>query len=174
MTGSLGSGGMTDILTELSKREPFSSWFFLLLDPARETPYQDGNIVLLPHMWDISPLYSVADMLITRGGASTLTEAIAARKPVVIVPWRGAANDHQMKNALTALAVSGEMALVWDERGETLDELALKLERLRGEYIRENSFAANLLYNSGEIAETNCRRLWNFVAGCREGEVDVE
>jgi UDP-N-acetylglucosamine--N-acetylmuramyl-(pentapeptide) pyrophosphoryl-undecaprenol N-acetylglucosamine transferase len=171
MTGSLGSGGMANILTELAGRESFSSWFFLLLDPESAAPRSAGNIVRLPRVWDISPLYSVSDMLITRGGASTLTEAIAARKPAVVVPWRGAADDHQMKNALAA---SGEMTLVWDERGDSIDELALKLKRLHGKYTRENGFESNLLYNSGEAAETNCRRLWSFVVNCRKGEVDVE
>jgi UDP-N-acetylglucosamine--N-acetylmuramyl-(pentapeptide) pyrophosphoryl-undecaprenol N-acetylglucosamine transferase len=174
MTGSLGSGGMANILTELAGRAPFLSWLFLLLDPESETPRSAGNVVRLPNMWDISPLYSVSDMLITRGGASTLTEAIAARKPTVIVPWRGAADDHQMKNALAALAVSGETALVWDERGDSLGELAVKLELLHDKYIRENGFTANLLYNSGEAAETNCRRLWCFAANYGKGEVDVE
>jgi UDP-N-acetylglucosamine--N-acetylmuramyl-(pentapeptide) pyrophosphoryl-undecaprenol N-acetylglucosamine transferase len=174
MTGSLGSGGMANILTELAKRESFPQWLFLMLDPGSETPHSAGNIVRLPHMWDISPLYSVSDMLITRGGASTLTEAIAARKPTLIVPWRGAADDHQMKNALAALAVSGETALVWDERADSLDEFAVKLEILHGKYIRGNSFTANLLYNSGETAETNCRRLWCFAANHWKGEVDVE
>ena len=174
MTGSLGSGGMTDILMELTKLEPFRSWFFLLLDPGNETPRSAGNIVHLPRMWDISPLYSVSDMLITRGGASTLTEAIAMRKPTVAVPWRGAADDHQMKNALTAFAVSGEMTLVWDERTDSMDGLASKLEHLYDKYIRRNGFEANLLYNSSDAAETNCRRLWDFVANYWKGEVDVE
>ena len=171
ITGSLGSGGMTDILTELTRLERFTSWFFLLLDPEIKTPYPDGNIVRLPHMWDISPLYSVSDMLITRGGASTLTEAIAMRKPTVVVPWRGAADDHQMKNALAA---SGGAVLVWDERGDSPGDLVSKLERLHDKYVRRNGLAANLLYNSGEAAETNCRRLWDFVANFRKGEVDVE
>jgi UDP-N-acetylglucosamine--N-acetylmuramyl-(pentapeptide) pyrophosphoryl-undecaprenol N-acetylglucosamine transferase len=174
MTGSLGSGGMANILTELAGREPFLSWFFLLLDPERETPHSAGNIVRLPHIWDISPLYSVSDMLITRGGASTLTEAIAAQKPTLVVPWRGAADDHQMKNTLALLAISGETALLWDERGDSLDELALKLERLHDKYILGNGRVANLLYNSGEASEINCRRLWCFVANYWKGEVDVE
>jgi hypothetical protein len=79
-----------------------------------------------------------------------------------------------MKNALAALAASGETALVWDERGDSLDELAFKLELLRDKYIRGNGLAANLLYNSGEAAETNCRVLWYFVADHWKGEVDVE
>jgi UDP-N-acetylglucosamine--N-acetylmuramyl-(pentapeptide) pyrophosphoryl-undecaprenol N-acetylglucosamine transferase len=171
MTGSLGSCGMANILIELTRLERLASWFFLLLDPGSETPRLAGNIVHLPHMWDISPLYSVSDMLITRGGASTLTEAIAMRKPTVVVPWRGAADDHQMKNAREA---SNEMTLIWDERADSVGELALKLERLYCRYIRKNCLAAKLLYNSGETGEANCRRLWNFVANYWKGEVDVE
>jgi UDP-N-acetylglucosamine--N-acetylmuramyl-(pentapeptide) pyrophosphoryl-undecaprenol N-acetylglucosamine transferase len=174
LTGSLGSGGMANILTELTKSERLASWFFLLLDPEVETPQAAGNVVRLPRMWDISPLYSVSDMLMTRGGASTLTEATAARKPTVIVPWRGAADDHQMKNAREAFAASGEMTLIWDERGDSIGEFVLKLERLRDKYMRKNGLAANLLYNSSEAAETNCRKLWNFVAKHWKGEVDVE
>jgi UDP-N-acetylglucosamine--N-acetylmuramyl-(pentapeptide) pyrophosphoryl-undecaprenol N-acetylglucosamine transferase len=174
MTGSLGSEGMANILIELTQSERLASWFFLLLDPETETPHSAGNIAHVPHMWDISPLYCVSDMLITRGGASTLTEAIAMRKPTVVIPWRGAADDHQMKNAHEALAVSGDMTIVWDERGGLLSELVLKLEHLYDKYIRKNGRTANLLYNSGETAETNCRRLWNYVSNYRKGEVDVD
>jgi UDP-N-acetylglucosamine--N-acetylmuramyl-(pentapeptide) pyrophosphoryl-undecaprenol N-acetylglucosamine transferase len=171
MTGSLGSGGMANILTELARLKSLASWFFFLIDPASETPRLAGNIARLPHMWDISPLYSVSDMLITRGGASTLTEAAAMRKPTVVVPWRGAADDHQMKNAVAA---SGEMTLVWDERTDSLGELALKLERLYDKHIREDGSTTDLLYNSGKAGEANCRRLWDFVANYWKGEVDVE
>lgn len=44
--------------------------------------------------------YSVADVIIARSGASTVSEACIAAKPMIFVPLPTAAEDHQTKNAL--------------------------------------------------------------------------
>jgi UDP-N-acetylglucosamine--N-acetylmuramyl-(pentapeptide) pyrophosphoryl-undecaprenol N-acetylglucosamine transferase len=42
---------------------------------------------------------ATADLVICRAGAGTLAELAALRKPAIVVPWPGAANDHQTANA---------------------------------------------------------------------------
>src|SRR4029079_153803 len=46
----------------------------------------------------IEDLYCAADLLVGRGGASTVAEAAVTGTPSVLVPWRGAAGDHQTTN----------------------------------------------------------------------------
>ena len=44
-------------------------------------------------------LYAAADLLVTRGGASTIAELRPPGTPAILVPWPGAAENHQVDNA---------------------------------------------------------------------------
>jgi UDP-N-acetylglucosamine--N-acetylmuramyl-(pentapeptide) pyrophosphoryl-undecaprenol N-acetylglucosamine transferase len=44
-------------------------------------------------------LYSALDVFVARAGASTIAEVAALGVPAVLVPWSGAADDHQTLNA---------------------------------------------------------------------------
>ena len=47
---------------------------------------------------DMATLYAAADLWLGRGGASTVHEVAATGTPAVLVPWSGAAEDHQVDN----------------------------------------------------------------------------
>jgi UDP-N-acetylglucosamine--N-acetylmuramyl-(pentapeptide) pyrophosphoryl-undecaprenol N-acetylglucosamine transferase len=169
MTGSLGSGKMSGVLSGLTELDEFSSWRFLIIDSSVDISRKtEKNITRMPRMWNISALYAASDILITRGGASTLSEVKALGIPSVVVPWRKAAGDHQMKNAL---AVLSEKIEIWDEEKDSLADLSCKLRKLHAKYCGENGDAGNLLYNACEIGEKNCRKLWEFIADFMEGDV---
>jgi UDP-N-acetylglucosamine--N-acetylmuramyl-(pentapeptide) pyrophosphoryl-undecaprenol N-acetylglucosamine transferase len=173
MTGSLGSGSLSEVLAELAKMEVFLTWTFFAIDPRVDAPQRAGaNVTRLPKMWDISPVYAVSDILVTRCGASTLAEIEALGIPAVAVPWRGAADDHQMKNA--RLAAASEKILIWDELNDTLADLAEKIQNLYAVYCDSKSSKGNMLYNAGETCEKNCRLLWDFADSFRKGEVELE
>ena len=44
--------------------------------------------------------YSVADLVLSRAGASSISELCIVGKPAILVPFPHAAEDHQTKNAL--------------------------------------------------------------------------
>ena len=46
----------------------------------------------------IELLYAAADLLVGRGGASTVAEVAVTGTPAILVPWSGAAEDHQTLN----------------------------------------------------------------------------
>jgi UDP-N-acetylglucosamine--N-acetylmuramyl-(pentapeptide) pyrophosphoryl-undecaprenol N-acetylglucosamine transferase len=48
---------------------------------------------------DMPKRFADADLILCRSGASTVAELAAAGRPAVLVPFPGAADDHQMKNA---------------------------------------------------------------------------
>lgn len=50
---------------------------------------------------DMALAYSAADIIVSRAGAIAISELAVARKPVLLVPFPFAAEDHQTKNALT-------------------------------------------------------------------------
>jgi len=48
---------------------------------------------------DMGEVYRQADLVVSRAGATTLAELAVLRKPVVLIPYPYAADDHQEKNA---------------------------------------------------------------------------
>jgi UDP-N-acetylglucosamine--N-acetylmuramyl-(pentapeptide) pyrophosphoryl-undecaprenol N-acetylglucosamine transferase len=73
-------------------------------------------------------LYAASDVMVTRAGASTIAELAATGTPAVIVPWPGAAENHQLDNART-LTDHGAGVLL-EERDLTASSLATTLGRL--------------------------------------------
>ena len=44
-------------------------------------------------------VYAAADLMMTRAGAATIAELATVGMPALIVPWPGAAENHQVENA---------------------------------------------------------------------------
>lgn len=71
--------------------------------------------------------YSAADLVISRAGASSISELCLLGKPVILVPSPNVAEDHQTKNAL-ALVDKDAAVMVRDRDAEKdLVETALKI-----------------------------------------------
>jgi UDP-N-acetylglucosamine--N-acetylmuramyl-(pentapeptide) pyrophosphoryl-undecaprenol N-acetylglucosamine transferase len=71
--------------------------------------------------------FSVADLVISRAGAGTISELSLLAKPVILVPSPNVAEDHQTRNAL-ALADRQAAVLIKDaEAEEMLITTALEL-----------------------------------------------
>jgi UDP-N-acetylglucosamine--N-acetylmuramyl-(pentapeptide) pyrophosphoryl-undecaprenol N-acetylglucosamine transferase len=74
----------------------------------------------------IEDLYCAADLLVGRGGASTVAEAAVTGVPSVLVPWPGAAGDHQTTNVRWLSDQGGAILLPETELtrlGAVIDEL---------------------------------------------------
>lgn len=80
--------------------------------PARAQAFIDG----------VASEMSRAALLVGRAGATTLAELAASGTPAVLIPFPGATDDHQRKNA-RVLADAGAAVLL-DERELTPDRLA--------------------------------------------------
>lgn len=157
MTGSLGSRSLQEKIAELAKRADFVSWHFLVVTPEVKTPVEmTERLTFLPKRWDIAPFYAIADILVVRGGASTLTEVLAADIPAIVVPWRGASDDHQMKNAL-AFSSEGK-AYIWNEAGETIDDFIKKIKNLHQTHHGNTSAKDKRMYNA---AGNICEKVWD-------------
>lgn len=50
---------------------------------------------------DMATAYSAADIIVSRAGAIAISELAVTKKPVLLVPFPFAAEDHQTKNAMT-------------------------------------------------------------------------
>lgn len=78
--------------------------------------YLDAGISaeISPFIDNMSAAFANADLLICRSGASTVAEVTAAAKPALFVPFAGAADNHQFKNA--ELLARNNAAVVIEEK----------------------------------------------------------
>ena len=87
-----------------------------------ETP----NLKVTDFVTDMGTAYRAADLVISRAGASSISEFCLLGKPVILVPSPNVAEDHQTKNAL-ALANRDAAIYVKDaDAPASLLELAVK------------------------------------------------
>jgi len=61
----------------------------------------DNQILIREFISDMALAYSAADVIVSRAGAIAISELAVAKKPVLLVPFPFAAEDHQTKNAMT-------------------------------------------------------------------------
>ena len=124
--GSMGSDPMAGLFRELSGEEPFRDYNFFVVGSSVDPVRVADNLLFLPRVWEIDLLYSIADVVISRAGASTLAELVAFGLPSVIIPWRAAADDHQASNA-RVFAQKG-FGTVWEYGGDTHEKLSFMID----------------------------------------------
>ena len=87
--------------------------------------------------------YAMADIVISRSGASTVSELCAARKAAIFVPSPNVAEDHQTHNAMALVRKDAALLVKDADAPETLMREAVALahdgERIA---ILENNIAA--------------------------------
>ncbi len=101
-------------------------------------------------------LYAAADLMVTRGGAGTIAELATTGAPAIIVPWPGAAENHQVDNA-KVLADQGA-ALMIEQPDFTVDRLVAEIEALRADRARlavmsHRAHEAGAAHRSGALVQ---------------------
>ena len=85
--------------------------------------------------------YAVADVVISRSGASSVSELCAARKASILVPSPNVAEDHQTHNAM-ALVRKDAAVLVKDS--EAVEKMMAEAVALAGDPARINAMETNI------------------------------
>lgn len=60
-----------------------------------------SNIYCSDFIYEMDKAYSAADVVLSRAGALSISELCLVKKPVILVPYPYAAEDHQTKNAMS-------------------------------------------------------------------------
>ena len=71
--------------------------------------------------------YAAADVVISRSGASSVSELCAAHKASIFVPSPNVAEDHQTHNAMALVSKDAALMVKDSEAGEKLMETACRL-----------------------------------------------
>ncbi|MBI4698675.1 MAG: undecaprenyldiphospho-muramoylpentapeptide beta-N-acetylglucosaminyltransferase [Nitrospirae bacterium] len=83
---------------------------------------------VIPFTFDMADAYAVADLIVSRAGATTLAELTACGKAAILVPYPFAANNHQEINARKLWDVgAAQMILDRELNGKTLSDLVRHL-----------------------------------------------
>ena len=134
--GSLGAGAVNAVVTEvvdrLGARTDLAVYHIVgdrFLEQA--APGRSGASGILYRVVgyeaQMAQLYAAADLLITRAGAGTLAEVATVGAPAIVVPWPGAAENHQVANA-QLLADQGAAVLI-EQEAFSAERLITEIER---------------------------------------------
>lgn len=89
--------------------------------------YNSKNIHVYPFINRMDYAYSVADAIISRAGAGTISELCLVGKPVILVPSPNVAEDHQTKNALALVKNNAALMVTDKDAPNTLVPQAVQL-----------------------------------------------
>ena len=84
------------------------------------------NLKIMDFVSDMGAAYKAADLVISRAGASSISEFQLIGKPVILVPSPNVAEDHQTKNAMALVNKDAALYVKDAEAPDTLLALALK------------------------------------------------
>ncbi len=159
MGGSLGSGVLNEAIAEylathrddehLAVRQITGERF------VERVAHVDGDVQhqVIGYEPDMAAVYQACDVLIGRGGASTVHEIAVTGTPAVLVPWAASADDHQTDNVRWLSEVDGAIMLNerdLDRLGDTLDDL--RTDPQRREALADAARRRGEVHRSGALA----------------------
>lgn len=100
------------------------------------------NVIQMPFISNMDMAYRAADLVISRAGASSISELQLLGKPSILVPSPNVAEDHQTKNAL-ALANRDAAIMVTD--AEAPEKLVDAMRATVNDEDKLHSLSANVL-----------------------------
>jgi UDP-N-acetylglucosamine--N-acetylmuramyl-(pentapeptide) pyrophosphoryl-undecaprenol N-acetylglucosamine transferase len=85
------------------------------------------NLKIFDFIERIDMAYAVADVIISRAGACTISELCIVGKPVILVPSPNVAEDHQTKNAMALVNRNAGMMISDHDAADKLIPEAIEL-----------------------------------------------
>lgn len=86
------------------------------------------NTKIVPYIYNMEEVENIADVIVARSGAMTITEISNLGKPSILIPLPNVSNDHQMYNAKVLEDVGAAEILLNDTLvGEELDATIKKI-----------------------------------------------
>ena len=84
------------------------------------------NLKIMDFISDMGAAYKAADLVISRAGASSISEFQLIGKPVILVPSPNVAEDHQTKNAMALVNKDAALCVKDVDAPNSLIKLALE------------------------------------------------
>ncbi len=110
--------------------------------------FKNKNIKIYDFISRMDYAYAVADVVISRAGAGTISELCLVKKPVILIPSPNVAEDHQTKNAMALVNENAAILINDNKASQLLVDEALNL-------IKDERKMQNLSKNISELAVIN-------------------
>ena len=133
--GSQGAGGINKSLSEniIKLRDSGCQWlwqsgsYYYENVAALVSLSMSDNIIVHGFIGRMDYAYAVADIIVSRSGAGTISELCLVGKPVILVPSPNVAEDHQTKNAMALSERNAAVLISENEAVQTLVDKAINL-----------------------------------------------
>ena len=86
------------------------------------------NACIVPYIYDMEKVYNLADLVVSRSGAMTITEVAKCGKPAIFIPYPYATENHQMYNA-KVLEKAGAAEII-EDKAVTAVEMNTKITNI--------------------------------------------
>lgn len=107
---------------------------------AAAQQYGGHRISVLPFIDRMDLAYAASDLIVCRAGATTIAEVTYLGKAAILIPYRHAAANHQVENALAVAERDAATVLFDDEvSGKLLETILQTLEESRLAVLRKES-----------------------------------
>lgn len=164
--GSLGSSVVNSYLKNILTK--FKGKDYQVLYVSGKASYDSiknlkvpNNVKIVPYIDNLTGIMKNTDLIVTRAGASTLSELIALKVPSILIPSPYVPNNHQYKNALDL--VDTNSADIIEEKNLKDDILINRIDDIISSPIKINNMKKNLsslnVDNSASIIYENLRSL---------------
>ena len=99
------------------------------IEDARKAaePFAGSNLLVTDFVSRMDLAYSIADLVVSRAGASSISELCLLAKPVILIPSPNVAEDHQTQNALALVRKDAAIMIKDVDAKEQLVDKALEL-----------------------------------------------
>jgi UDP-N-acetylglucosamine--N-acetylmuramyl-(pentapeptide) pyrophosphoryl-undecaprenol N-acetylglucosamine transferase len=110
-------------------------------DEFKELKLTD-NIKIVPYVDNLSSLLKDVDLMVSRAGATTMSEIIALNIPTILIPSPHVVSNHQLRNALELEAK--DAAILVEEKELNGDILVREIDNLFKDKEKYNKIKTNL------------------------------
>ena len=161
--GSLGSSKINEFL--IKTMNLFNNKDYEILFVTGKNDYEEviknkfpSNVKVVPYIDKMTRILKNTDVIVSRAGASTLSEIIALNLPSILIPSPYVPNNHQFKNAMDL--VNSDAAVLVEEKDLSGDILVRKIEEILKDSERyKNNLKTLSIPNSAEKIYTNIKEL---------------
>lgn len=164
--GSLGSSKMNAFLTKtmsLFNNKDYEILFVTGKDTYSEIIKNEfpSNVKVVPYIDNMARVMKKTDVMVSRAGATTISEIIALQIPTILIPSPNVTNNHQYKNAMDL--IDNKACVLLEEKNlkgellvEKIDDLLSKPNKLKR--MKTNLSKLNV-DNSATLIYENIREL---------------
>ncbi len=128
--------------------------YYTKAEPIKQE-YKSKGIVVTDFITRMDLAYSIADIVISRAGASTVSELGLIHKPAIFVPSPNVAEDHQTKNAMALIQKDAAMMIEDIKARQELVDAAIELikDEFRMNVYQKNIASMGIKNSADTIAE---------------------